>query len=31
MIPNAEKKAPGRAALATVLGFAAAMSLSLLQ
>ena len=31
MIPDAEKKAPGKAGLATVLGFAAAMSLSLLQ
>ena len=31
MIPDAEKKAPGRAGLETVLGFAAAMSLSLLQ
>ena len=31
MIPDAEKKAPGKAGLATVLGFAAAMSLSLVQ
>jgi ZIP family zinc transporter len=31
MIPEAEKKAPGKAGLATVLGFALAMSLSLLQ
>jgi ZIP family zinc transporter len=31
MIPEAEKKAPGKAGLATVLGFALAMALSLLQ
>lgn len=31
MIPEAEAKAPGRAGLATVLGFAGAMSLSLLS
>ncbi|CAL8974127.1 Zinc transporter ZupT [Propionicimonas sp. T2.31MG-18] len=31
MIPEAEQKAPGRAGLATVLGFALAMALSLLQ
>jgi zinc transporter, ZIP family len=31
MIPEAEGKAPGKAGLATVLGFALAMSLSLLQ
>lgn len=31
MVPEAEKKAPGKAGLATVLGFALAMALSLLQ